>query len=98
MLKVYRIINEGGKMRFEALRQRLENAPRPDFVALIRRIGNTVRQKEDFPTRRHARCRASKGPAIFAIGSGSFFQACATRENFGLFGLTLGISRAPIRA
>ena len=91
MLAVRRIVNEAAEMDAMGARQVAEDVPRTDLVALVRRIGDAVRQKQQIAHGVQPSPRTIGGPSRLATGSGRRFQAAMNSRYFGLSGLWSGI-------
>ena len=91
MLAVHRIVDETAEMYAMRARQVTEDVPRTDLVALVGRIGNAVRQEQQFAHGVQPSPRTIGGPSRFATASGRRFQAAMNSRYFGLSGLLSGI-------
>src|ERR1700723_1749931 len=91
MPRVIGVVHETPEMHAESLRQMLEHVPGADLVALVRRVGNAVREKQQVAHPAQPRPRTIGGPSRLANGSGSRFQAAINSRYFGLSGLWSGI-------
>jgi hypothetical protein len=71
--------------------------PRPNFIALIGRIRNTVRQKQKIALAHQPKCRAKIEPPKVATGTGKRRQTLVAKANLGLAGLISGTDFAFIK-
>ncbi len=92
MLLVRRIVDEAAEMNAMRARQIAEDVPGTDLVALVRRIGNAVRQEQQIAHGVQPSPRTIGGPSRLATDSGRRFQAAMNSRYFGLSGLWSGIA------
>ena len=89
-------VDKGREMDPIPLGEVPQHVPCPDLVALVGRIGDPVRKKQNIlhasghDTACQPRPRTIGGPSRAATASGSFFQSFTNRANFGLSGFRSG--------
>ncbi len=94
VLEVRRVVDEGSEVNAIARRQVLEQVERTHLVALVRRKGDAMREKEQrfHVVRDQPRLRTMCGPSALAAGRGKRRHSAMNARYFGLSGLFCGTS------